>query len=160
MGEPGPTGLPRVPPVHDQLDAGQVGGLVGREVEDRAGHLRCRVELLRGDVPGHRRERLFGPAVPGGQVAEEVHRPHIGVLTPPRVMTLTRTPFRASWHSMAATLERRRTAALAAPYALAPANGLTPETEATLTMLPPPACMAGMPCRITRNTLSRFTART
>jgi hypothetical protein len=58
-------------------------------------------------------------------------------------------------------LERRRTAAFAAPYALAPANGLIPETEATLTMLPPwPACMARMQYFVPRNTPSRFTAST
>jgi hypothetical protein len=51
-----------VPAVHDQLDAGQVGRLVRRQVEHRPGHLLGRVEQLRGDGPGQRRERLLGPS--------------------------------------------------------------------------------------------------
>src|SRR5436853_611551 len=39
----------------------------------------------------------------------------IGVFTPPGLTALTRTPLAASWHSMAAIFESRRTAALLTP---------------------------------------------
>jgi hypothetical protein len=65
-------------------------------------------------IAGHRRERFLHAAVPGGQLAEEFHGlPHRGL--DPTVTTLTRTPFLACWHSMAAIFESSRTAALAEP---------------------------------------------
>src|SRR5262249_36863593 len=86
----------------------------------------------------------------------------IGVLTPVGETALTRMLSPARRHSRPAAFENWMTAALLAQYALADGKDLTPETDATLTILPPRPWrrIARMACLVPRKTPSRLTART